>query len=141
MEKSAHQKLMETSIEFFFLCITNYISCILLSRFCYLLWKKLQHSGRNPSKAETENLKTITFVVKLIKLLENSEIEINLQYFTIDTSDSNTSEDTVYCIEPISPVTNIFFSDTDENLDSSPDSSDNSNLPPGPPVLEKKSVF
>ena len=69
------------------------------------------------------------------------EIEINLKYSTIDTSDSNTSEETVYCIEPIYPVTNIFFSDTDVILDSPPDSSDSNILPSAPPVLELNSKF
>ena len=49
------------------------------------------------------------------------KIDINLKYFTIDTSDSNTSAANVHCTEPINPVTNYFFSNTDVILDSSPD--------------------
>ena len=67
--------------------------------------------------------------------------EINLKSFTIDTSDSSTSEGTACCIEPIKPVCNNFFSDTDVILDLSPDSSDKNNLTSAPPVSETNSKF
>ena len=34
---------------------------------------------------------------------------MKLKCFTIDNSHSNTSENTVFCIEPMNPVTNKFF--------------------------------
>ena len=67
--------------------------------------------------------------------------EINLKYFTGDTSDSNTSEETVYCKEPKNPVSNKFFSDTNVILDSTPDSSDDNNLPFAPTIWAKNSKF
>ena len=39
-----------------------------------------------------------------------------MKYFTVEKSDSNTSKDTVFCIEPINPLTKKFFADIDTNL-------------------------
>ena len=55
-----------------------------------------------------------------------------MTFFKIDTSDSTTSEETVFYREsrnPLANITNNFFSDTEVVLDSSPDS------------IEKKKVY
>ena len=59
-----------------------------------------------------------------------------MKSFTIMTSDSNVSEDTIYCKKPINPVTNILFSNTDVILGLSPGSSDKNSLPSPPSVSE-----
>ena len=63
-----------------------------------------------------------------------------MRFFEIENSDSNTSEETVYLLEPLNAVTNI-FSDTDAILDSSAGSSKSNNLPCAPLVFEKNSTF
>ena len=59
-----------------------------------------------------------------------------MKYFKSDNSDSNDSEGTVNAFAAVNAVTNNFFSDTDVNLDSSPDFLANNILPPEPPVSE-----
>ena len=51
------------------------------------------------------------------------------EIITIVTCDSNASKENVFCIEPIDPVTNNFFSDTKVVLDCSPDSCNKIILP------------
>ena len=60
-----------------------------------------------------------------------------MKYFKNYTSDLNTSDEIVYCIEPINPVTINYVSDTDVILDSS----DNKNLLSAPPISETNSKF
>ena len=68
-----------------------------------------------------------------------NKIEINLKYFKTDTSDSNTSEETVHYIEPVNPVNSILFCDTDLILDSSPDSTEKNSLPSVSLICERNS--
>ena len=94
----------------------------MLLRLCYLIWEETQRCEKNPSRTEIDNPQK-NYHRRLIKL----ESEISLNYFTTSNSDSNTSEETIYCTEPIKPVTNMFFYDPDVTLDSSPGSSDKNN--------------
>ena len=50
--------------------------------------------------------------------------EINLKFFDNGNSGMDTSEETVYCIGPIIPLNNNFFSVSDVSLDSSPESTE-----------------
>ena len=59
----------------------------------------------------------------------------------MDNSDSNTSEEAVYCIKPINPVTLNPFSHTEVSLDSFPDSCDNNIFSEASPVCEINSKF
>ena len=108
------------------------MSCILL-RVCSLFWKEFEHSEKYCSKTKTDSPEKITTVVK--------KFEINLQYFTNDTSDSKLSEETVYSIEPINLLTIFFFSDTDIILASSQVLFDNKFLTSASPVSEINSKF
>ena len=47
------------------------------------------------------------------RIYQKLKTEIYWKYLSFDTSDSNNSEGTVFCIEPINTVTKNFFSDTD----------------------------
>ena len=64
-----------------------------------------------------------------------------MKFFKIDTSDSNTSEETVYYTEIIAPVKIISFSDTHLLREESPDSTDNNNLPSARRISEINSKF
>ena len=52
-----------------------------------------------------------------------------------------TSEETVTVLEPVKPASNIFFCDTELNLDSSPESAEMNKFFSIPPVSEKNSKF
>ena len=66
---------------------------------------------------------------------------MKLKCFEFDISDSNTPGETVKVAEPINPVTNIFFSDTNVTPDFSPLSSEIDKLFSAAPVFEKNSKF
>ena len=58
-----------------------------------------------------------------------------------DTSDSNTSKETLITFEPVNPVSTTFLSDTEVILDSSPGLSGKNLLRSAPLVSEKNSKF
>ena len=65
-----------------------------------------------------------------------------MKFFKTENSDLNTSDQTVYVLEPIRPVTSFLFCDTDVILDSSPDIIEYNKLTSAPPIsaINSKSI-
>ena len=120
---------METSRVTSFLFIIDCISSFWLLRLCFF-WKELKILEKKFSKLKLKTLKQLR--------LQCNKTEIKL---SIENSESKSSEETLHYIQAINCVTSSFSSGIDKTLRSSPDSTENNNLPSAPPDSKINSQY